>query len=244
VVAVVDALARAESGGIGVRDLAARIGISRSAVHRVLAHLTTLGYATLLPHERYEAGALTLGWAAMLAEQHSFQTAVEGELASLVGQFDESAYALEYDPTARDLVVVAGAQTSQPVRYLLEIGSRAQLYAGAAGKAVLAFLGPDTIDELKLQRLTSSTIVSKSMLKADLAAVAERGYAVSQGERISDASGIAAPVFAGPDVVGAITLTVPHYRYSEATVAERADAVMAAAAGASRLLFPQNGSRP
>lgn len=238
VVAVIDALARAEPGGLGVRDLAARIGISRSAVHRVLAHLTILGYATLLPRERYEAGPLMLGWSALLADSHTFEVAVEGSLAGLAEEFDESAYAMHYDPEERDLVVVAGAHSSQPVRYLLEIGSRAQLYAGAAGKAVLAFLDPLVVDELELERLTPSTIRSKASLRADLAKTVERGYAVSRGERISDASGIAAPVFAGTDVVGAITLTVPQYRYSDATVSQRAEAVVAAAARAGRLLHP------
>ena len=39
VVAVLDALARADEKGVGVRELAVETGISRSAVHRLLAQL-------------------------------------------------------------------------------------------------------------------------------------------------------------------------------------------------------------
>lgn len=239
VVAVVNALARAEPGGIGVRELATKIGISRSAVHRALSHLAGLGYASLLPHDRYEAGPLTLGWTAILAEQHGFEAAINGALGTLVERFGESAYGFEYAPKTQDLVVVAGEHTTQPVRYLLEVGSHAPLYAGASGKAVLAFLDPKVVDKLDIQRLTPATISSKSKLRADLATVAARGFATSQGERISDAFGIAAPVFAGDNVVGAITLTIPRYRFVESMLAEQAAAVLAAAAGATRLLSPQ-----
>ena len=59
VVAVLDALARADEKGVGVRELAVETGISRSAVHRLLAQLVELGYADVLPADRYEAGSLT-----------------------------------------------------------------------------------------------------------------------------------------------------------------------------------------
>jgi DNA-binding IclR family transcriptional regulator len=236
IVSVIDALARAEPGGIGVRELAIETGISRSAVHRVLAHLAGLGYANLLPQERYEAGPLALAWAQLLAGDHSFKSAVHDALLHVVADFDESAYAFEYSPEKHDLVVASGAQTSQPVRYLLEIGSRAPLHAGAAGKAVLAFLDDSVVDELELPRLTPTTVVDRDRLRDDLATIVERGYALSEGERINDAFGVAAPVFGDVGVAGAITITVPRYRFDKSKVSELAEGVVAAAAAASHLL--------
>jgi IclR family acetate operon transcriptional repressor len=236
-VAVIDLLARAEPYGVGVRELAAATGISRSAAHRVLTALTQLGYARQLPSERYEPGPLALAWNALTGDRLSLEEAAQDELNELSAKFDETAYAASYGPEdEHEIVYRAVAPSSKPVRYVLEIGSHAPLYAGASGKAVLAYLPDSIVDELELVRFQPRTVTSRRKLRADLAAIRAAGVAWSFGERITEAVGSAAPVFRGASVAGSITLTIPVYRFSESERKAIGTAVMAAAAVVTRLL--------
>jgi DNA-binding IclR family transcriptional regulator len=228
-VAIIDALTRAEPHGIGVRELASATAISRSAAHRVLSSLTQLGYARQLPNERYEAGTLALAWAAVVGESLDLCEAAQVALEQITAQFDETAYAAEYDPSRPLIVFRAVAASSKPVRYELDLGSTAPLHAGAAGKAVLAFLPAETVDRLELTRFSKQTIVDRRKLRAELARVRAAGVAWSFGERIAEAVGCAAPVFRGGDVAGSITMSIPAYRFDSQRRDEIGAAVIAAA---------------
>jgi DNA-binding IclR family transcriptional regulator len=247
VASVLDSLARADRDGVGVRELASETGISKSAVHRVLTHLSTLGYANQLPKEHYEAGTLMLAWAESLAERHTFERACQAALARLATASDESSYAVRYRPATRDIVFVAVAHSTQPIQYLLEMNSHAPLYAGAAGKAVLAWLDSSIVADLHIEQLTPTTITDLDGLRADLNGVVSRGYAFSRGERIRDAVGIAAPVFGDGEILGAITLTIPRYRFDDSKLLTLSREVMTAARSATRLLtadFDNRYSKP
>lgn len=234
--AVIEGLVRADAHGVGVRELATATGISRSAIHRLLSQLVDMGYAATLPGDRYEAGPRALAWVALLGSEYGIVDAARDAIDAVVAQYDESAYVVQYDAEAKCVTFSGAAHSSKPVRYILELGSKAPLHAGAAGKAVLAFLPDDLVDTLDLQRHTETTIVSREVLAVDLAETRARGYALSMGERIADAVGIAAPVFADEDVAGAITLTIPSYRFKAALRDAYAEAVIAAADATSSLM--------
>jgi DNA-binding IclR family transcriptional regulator len=122
------------------------------------------------------------------------------------------------------------------VRYILDVGSRAPLYAGASGKAVLAYLPDSLIDELELVGFQPQTVTDPRKLRADLARIRASGVAWSFGERIAEAVGCAAPVFRASSVAGSISLTVPGYRFEESQRDAIGAAVVAAAATATGLL--------
>lgn len=236
VVAILEALARADERGVGIRELAAQTGISRSAVHRLLTQLVELGFASGLPKDRYEAGPQALAWTVPLGTAFTIEDAARDALDRLAGELNESAYAVGYEPQDHQIVFVGVAHSSRPVQYVLELHSRAPLHAGAAGKAVLAWLPEVELERLELVPHTDTTIVDLAALRSDLEDTRARGYALSEGERIADASGIAAPIFRDGAVCGAITLTVPRYRFDPALRDAYAAAVRAAARATTRLL--------
>jgi DNA-binding IclR family transcriptional regulator len=241
IVTVLDALAESGAAGVGVRELAQKIGMSSSAVHRVLAQFADLGVAQPGARDRYEAGSLPLAWAALLAERHTLEWVARDALAALAARFDESAYLVRYDPAAPGIVFVAAEHSTKPIRYVVELASRAPLHAGAAGKAVMAHVEGAVVEGLVeggLERYTSATLTDPALLRIDLAAVRQRGYALSVGERIEEAVGVAAPVFRKGLVAGALTVTLPRYRFDPSLADEWGRAVAAAAAGVTRLLSP------
>lgn len=80
-----------------------------------------------------------------------------------------------------------------------QIGPRIDAYCTALGKATIAFLNPnelqDYLNRTDLISYTPSTITRKKTLIQDLKEVRRRGYAISDEELIPGAAGIAAPIF-------------------------------------------------
>ena len=209
VVAVIDAVAR--RGDAGVRELAVALGISRSATHRIAQALAARRVLRALPSGRYEPGARLLAWAATLAAREPLLTSGRAVLAELARSTQETAYVVGYGRGQPTAVVLDVAQGTLPVRYSLAVGSFPSLYAGAAGKAILAWLDGDVADAQEGARVTDATLVGDE-LTADLAAIRERGYAMSLGERIAAAAGAAAPIFRDGEVMGAVGISIPRHR--------------------------------
>ncbi|WP_326834206.1 IclR family transcriptional regulator C-terminal domain-containing protein [Amycolatopsis rhabdoformis] len=236
VAAALDALARSAADGLSVDDLTAGISSGRATAARLLAALAELGLARPIGGDRYEAGAELLVWAARLGRGTGIGPVAADVLADLVRDVGESAYLARYDPVAEGVVFEAGRTSDKPIQYVIPLGSTAPLHAGAAGKAVLAWRGPESLAAQDFERFSPTTMVERTTLEADLALIRERGYAVSTGERIPEASGIAAPFFSDGEVAGALTITIPHYRFDPARTPDYAARAVAAAAELTRLL--------
>jgi len=106
----------------------------------------------------------------------------------------------------------------RPIQYRLQTHVDVPLYAGAAGKAVLAFCEHDLAKAIDLQKITDTTITSHEALEKELAAIRTRGWATGDGERVPGAFGVATPFFADGQIRGAISATVPRYRKDDLDV--------------------------
>jgi IclR family acetate operon transcriptional repressor len=118
-----------------------------------------------------------------------------------------------------DWVVVDFLEGLRPVQVRVEIGRRFPLHAGAAGKAMFAFLPAGEIEALlagELRALTERTITSADQLRDELARIREVGYAYSECEVSSGIHSIAAPVFDRDGaVVASMSLTIPESRLGD-----------------------------
>jgi len=130
-------------------------------------------------------------------------------------QLDESCGYFE----ARDgeLVALISDMGRQALNYSMRVGQRGPLHAFAAGKALLAF-APEAEREnylaaRELTRFTDYTLVSRTALRKDLAAIAKRGYALAEHEHTLGLISLAVPV--GDPVTGAISIAVPSVRFDE-----------------------------
>jgi IclR family transcriptional regulator, KDG regulon repressor len=118
------------------------------------------------------------------------------------------------------------------VRAYIGIGDRAPAYCTATGKAILAFLPADVSGRIAktMKRYTPNTITDPRKLKAELALIRERGYAVTGGEWRPGVFGIAAPVKSPSGVVVAgVGIAGPEERMREVAIEEWATAVMGTA---------------
>ena len=125
-------------------------------------------------------------------------------------------------------------------RYLIGgtnwVGLTVPLHCAALGKVLLAF-GAAELPKGQLERRTVRTITSRTALAAELAAVRERGYAVTIEELEPGLVAVAAPVFAdGAAAVGALSVSGPASRLTGGQLPAAAASCMAAARSLSALL--------
>jgi DNA-binding IclR family transcriptional regulator len=116
------------------------------------------------------------------------------------------------------------------------VGLLVPLHASALGKVLLAY-GAAQLPAAPLARVTDKTVTSEAALRADLAGVRARGYAVSDEELEPGLIAIAAPVFRyDAAVVAALSVSAPKSRMKRDTATAVARRCVEEAAGLSSAL--------
>lgn len=223
-VAILDCFAQEETE-LGVREVARRVGLSSSAAGRLLAAMKELGILTQNPETRaYAMGSRVLTWAGVYSAPLDVRNKAEPAIHALHQSTNETISLYVLDGAER--VCIERVESPQTVRIVTRIGRRLPLYAGSAGKAILAFLPRERQEEIiggtPLQPLTPMTITDPAVLRAELAKVRAEGCAVSHGEWLADASGVAAPILDHlGQPVAAISISGPVSRFMDETVIQR-----------------------
>lgn len=216
---------------VGPRGLARNIGIDRSAISRVLQQLNELG-VLVRNQDGYTPGPRLYYIGRLLTARDTLPSAARSVLDGLVSRFDETCYVCTLQGDS--IVFLYGVQSSNPVRYVVDIGTSSPLHAGAAGRAILAALPSDQAREI-LERVdlvawTSRTLRSVDTLLRIAAEDAERGFTVSFEERVAGGSAVAAPYFDGSGrCQGSVVLSCPAVRFDPERVDEIGAAVRSAA---------------
>lgn len=204
---------------VGVGELARVLEIPKSSVQRALVTLNTAGWI------RPSAGELTR-WV-MTSKALTVGGQVSGELdlrkaalpimEELRRSTDETIHLAV--PEDDRVVLIERLETSKPVRIIMALGHAFPLHASANGKAVLAHGRPELINRMlahELPRFTETTIDDASELRAELALIRERGFAVNRGEWRADVGCVAAAVLgAERRPIASISINLPVSRMTE-----------------------------
>jgi IclR family transcriptional regulator, KDG regulon repressor len=225
---------------LGVRDVARKANLSSSTTGRLMAELKKLGILNQDPETlAYMMGSKVLAWAGIYTVTSDVRTFTLPVMVRLQEQSHEtiSLYVME----GNDRVCVERLESTETVRIVARVGRRIPLYAGSAGKVFLAFLPESRRDEIlsgiELVPMTRRTITDLDELKADLIKIQRKGYAVSKGEWVLEASGVAAPIFDQfKRITAALTISGPSQRFTEEKFHEIAALVKPAAEEISREL--------
>jgi len=123
------------------------------------------------------------------------------------------------------------------------VGMSVPLHCSALGKVLLAFGAAILPPASRLDKRTEKTITNEAALKANLATVRARGYAVTDEELEPGLVAVAAPVF-GFDgaVAAALSVSAPATRMTPDRVASIAERCVEEAVGLSAVLgYRQRG---
>jgi IclR family KDG regulon transcriptional repressor len=204
---------------LGVREIARQLNLHPSTVGRMVATMASLGILKQdKESHRYLMGSKVLTWSSVYMNNLDVRAQAHPYLEDLYKTTQETVSIYIMDGNER--VCIDRFDSPRTIRMVAHIGERLPLYAGASGKVLLAFMPPEQRDDilknLRLERLSATTIVNIDTFRKELAVVEKRGYAISHGERLEGASGIAAPVFdASNQVVASINISGPTPRFTK-----------------------------
>lgn len=220
---------------LGSGQLAVVVGAGSVASRRLADAASEIG-VTAKPGPRvWAAGPTLLRWAASLGPDTALTELIDDDLRELSEETGETVGLALLDSATGTAHMAATHPGAGSVRYVLEAGSQIPLHAGAAGKAILAYL-PERLPGIKLEPFTDRTLTDPDVLATELEQIRARGWATGDGERIPEAVGTAAPFFINGTVQGSVTVTVPRYRTGDLDTNDLAKAVVRTAAKVTRLL--------
>lgn len=183
---------------LGVTEIAEALGMSKAAVHRVLASLR--GHELIELDEvtrRYSLGVGTMRLGLAYLDRLDVRRIAAPELVALSERTCETATLSIRTGASR--VYVDQVLPEREVIMSVSLGVPYPLHAGGSSKAFLAFLSDAEVDaylaRAELARLTDATVTDVAALRRELAVIRERGWAQSFGERQPGAASVAAPVF-------------------------------------------------
>lgn len=178
-------------------EAARETGLPLPTVHRILVALEREGYLHRHVAKRFSLGPAALQLGQRAAAVLSVERVARPMLAELAAITDEVAVLFELNDRGDGAVCRARFESSEPLVFSAEPGREVPLHAGAPPKALLAFLSPETVDEVcggELQAVGRATITDPDRLRRHLDRVRRQGWAISFEETDRGVWGIALPI--------------------------------------------------
>jgi IclR family transcriptional regulator, KDG regulon repressor len=215
-------------------ELSELTALTVPTTHRLLKALQYREFVVLdVPTRKYTLGSAAMRLAGVVMQRDDIQAVALPHLERL-RQVTEETVALHWMVEATRVCVLE-LVSRHLIRMSSGIGRRYPLYAGAAGKAMLAFLPYEEVEEL-LDNSARETLGfhlrrSREDLLGELKEIRQAGYATSLGEVVEGASALAAPILDSKGYpVASINITGPSMRWSRERMLKMADTLLSATA--------------
>jgi len=225
---------------LGVTELADRLGLHKSTVHRFMVNLDAAGLVERNARTgRYRLGLHVFELGALVMQQMNLWDEALPFLEGLVHDTGETGHLAVLD--GGEAIYIERVEARRALRVPSAIGRGYPAHATNLGKVLLADLSRERVEAIIAERglaaYTSQTITDPVELEADLELIRRRGYAVDNEEYDEGLRCIGAPVrdHSG-HVVAALGIGGPVTRITPERVEELGDLVMTAARGLSRRL--------
>jgi DNA-binding IclR family transcriptional regulator len=230
-------LTREES--IGVSELARRLGLGKSAVHRLLTTLAAEGLVEQNPRTGgYRLGIVVYELGEAVKVHLDLHAAAGPVLVRLREETGESSQVGVLD--GAEVVYVDRLESAYSLRLFTETGRRVPAHATSSGKVLLAHLPASALDRVLaagLPGFTPNTVTDAGALRAELASIRAQGWARSVDEREIGVASVAAPIRDVHDeVVAAISIGAPSARLGAAVRRRYARLLVEAGEAVSRRL--------
>ena len=176
-------------------ELSRELGLTKPNVYRLLSTLSTLGYVKKDPATSLYSPTLKLWEMGSLLVRDVDLVSIAGpRLRRLCDDAHESVQLAVLD--AGFAVYVDKVDSSHPIKAITTIGSRVPATVTSTGKALLAWLPPQALEQAMqhCKRFTPLTLMTRRDLERDLEETRARGYAINKGEFRVGVCGVAAPV--------------------------------------------------
>ncbi len=216
---ILDLLDREHELSLG--DISEKLDMDKGTAHRLLSTLKFSGYIDQNPVTRKYANSFKLfemgnnvadkiGVRKVASKHIESASALAGETINL-GIIQES-----------NVIYIDKIESHETIKVGLNIGKKIPVYCTGLGKAMLAFMTSEQSDKILkdifFERFTSHTTTNRQTLDRQLIQIRTDGFFIDDEEYVEGLICIAAPIFDHTGhPVAAVSVSVPKYRYAEAS---------------------------
>lgn len=181
---------------VALSEITGRMKLPRTTAFNIVRTLTKRGALEWVDDKGYRLGPLVVELAQRRSSSMDLIARVRPFLEDVAARTGETCFLSV--PSGDEIVFVDKVESTQAIRYSIQLGTRRPLYCSAHGKVVLASLDDEAFDayvmRTKLKPITDKTIVERAKLERAVARIRQLGYAVSDGEFIDNVYSISAPL--------------------------------------------------
>jgi DNA-binding IclR family transcriptional regulator len=205
-------------GGMSLTELTRKLNEKKSSMHRFLTVLSLTGYVEKDGYTKKYYPTLKIFQLGMSARNRKFSLhLVRPYMEGLSRQCGETVYLGLF--IVRMVIVVDRAESSDPLRTDLGIGTGLPAHCTAMGKVFLAEMPEEKLEryiqENGLNGFTTKTMTSPEKLKKHLETIRDRGFAIDDRELGEGIRCIAAPIRGSSGrVLAALSISGPSTRLS------------------------------
>lgn len=217
--------------GAGVTELASATGRAKSTVHGHLSTMRDRGFVVKRDGE-YHLGLEFFNYGHHVRARRAVYDAALAVLRDVADDTGETAWLMAHENGR--VIYLDGRSEGLDINVNSLIGSWKYMHSNSGGKAILAHLPEEEVDEILarhgLPAQTEATVTDRERLDEELAEARERGYALNFGEDLSGIHAVAVPLVLEGSVVGSLAVAGPAHRLPrERCEGELADRLSAAA---------------
>ncbi len=225
-VAVLEMLGESEVP-LSLAEICQRMEIHKSTAHRSLMVLERITLIERTQDNRFRLGLKLYELGNRAVEQIDLRARIRPYFWKLSAQLGETVHLGVLQKTS--VVYLDKAEPNRRICMSSKMGSSNPVYCTSLGKAILAFLPPDSAEEIigqiRFVRYTPKTITTKEDLQKSLERVRRRGFAVDDEEIEMGVRCIGAPIFDENRMpIAALSMSGPTARVrpqNAAAIAER-----------------------
>ncbi|MFC6724824.1 IclR family transcriptional regulator [Halobium palmae] len=202
-----------ETGGAGVTELADRLELAKSSVHR---HLTTMEDYGFVVNEAgtYRIGLQFLHYGEYARNRFDVYHAAKRKVDELAADSGEMAWLITHENGMAMYLYGAGGNTELDVDTI--VGTWTAMHYNSGGKAILSQLPRSEVERIVAERglpsKTPKTITDPERLYEALDEVEDRGYALNMGEDLEGIRAVGVPIVFQGRVLGALSVAGPAHR--------------------------------
>lgn len=195
-----------------IDDLSEHLGLAPSTVHRHLATLKKHGYV-VRDGDVYALGLQFLTIGGQIQRRVTAYPMIKEKVDALADETGERAQFIVEENGQRVYLYTEVGQSA--VQTGAHVGKRGAIHTSAAGKAILAAYDRDRVEAIVDARgldADRDAIATREELFEELDRIRDRGYAFNRQETTAGVHAVGAPVTAGGEVIGALSVSGPANR--------------------------------
>lgn len=226
-----------EPEGLGVTEIAGRIHLHKSTVHRLISTLTARGYLEKTDAGNYKVGIKLIGAVSCYINSLELQTEARPYLAKITGALNLTAHLGVLD--GNQVVYIEKMDVVSSIKLYSQIGLHVHAYCSSLGKCLLSNYSKEDLENRMANcsfiKFTAKTISSMEEFHEEMKKVRAQGWAMDDEESETGHRCIGAPIYDyRGDIIASISASGPTALLTRERIPQVVDYLKDAAAQLSR----------